>query len=364
MSLATTPHHHYHTMHLPTPPTAPIPLPLAPATTRSFVVLAEGQLDLQWTSSAREQGVWSALRLLPGSEATARRRYTATFTWAEVRCRPFLRGQQANPRQTAELDAILAALNASRLSSISFLYDPHPNDELYAAILAHLDIPSLRHLWLGARPSVSALPHALAFLSSPRAAGLSFFSLDFEPHSERDVDDIARHLASAELDMGRMAEDSCAPQRGEYKRRRLVGVLEENGERKARVKDAVRRALVPARVLLRGRPPSVDDEESAHDPHRHRPFRILDLPRELLYAVIEHASGDPRALSATQWAKFHTHAADAAGLVPLARGFAAVEADPRVGRDAGWDEWLHNGGFWWDEGSRECRHEAISRQAT
>ncbi|WOO82941.1 uncharacterized protein LOC62_04G006421 [Vanrija pseudolonga] len=213
-------------MHLPTPPTATIPLPLAPATTRSFVVLAEGQLDLQWTADARAQGVYSALRVVPGasnggnSGEAARTRYIATFTWAD----------------TTELDAILTALNASRLSSICFLYDPYPNDELYARILALIDIPALKHLWLGARPTVDTLPHELAFLSSPRAAGLGFFSLDFEPHSQGDVDAIAHTLATTEEDMGALAEGSCAPQQGGHKRRRLVGVLEENGERKERKK--------------------------------------------------------------------------------------------------------------------------------
>ncbi|KAL1408608.1 hypothetical protein Q8F55_005421 [Vanrija albida] len=301
-------------------------VPLAPATSRSLVVLAEGQLPgLQWTQRANTQDVYSALRPVPGNGA--RTRYTATFTFAEI----------------AELDAILAALSNSRLTSICFLYDPSPKDEVYARILARLNVPALRHLWIAARPSGETLPLALAFLSSPRAAGLQYFSIDFEAHSAKE----------APPDMGLLAGCAAPPPQprgaaAPVKPRRLVGVLEENGERRARVRDAVRRAIVPARVLLRGRRAEGPEAEPTSAVEQ-APLPILDLPRELLHAIVEHASGDAGALTPAQWARLHRHAEDPGGLCQVAAGMVAAEADPAVGKDAGWDEWLHNGGFWWEE---------------
>ncbi|KAL1409012.1 hypothetical protein Q8F55_005836 [Vanrija albida] len=78
-----------------------------------------------------------------------------------------------------------------------------------------------------------------------------------------------------------------------------------------------------------------------------RPFPILDLPLEVQFHILALASDHPAQLSARQWSRLFKHAADPGALTVLA-------ADLRSYRDQSlkknMEEWFDNGGIWYEEG--------------
>lgn len=169
--------------------------------------------------------------------------------------------------------------------------------------------------------------------------------------------------------------DDAAQQRSEDQRRqdhsildynvsqRLPPLLERNRTLTRRIRRATFRALPVARILLCARKPN--DQEMAkmimHDVGERTNgsssrFRLLDLPREVLYHIVRHASGDPMAFSEGQFVGLVKHVEEAKSAEKLSRAVkervrrAKWEEDER----AVWEvreEWLRRGGWdKWDVG--------------
>jgi hypothetical protein len=139
---------------------------------------------------------------------------------------------------------------------------------------------------------------------------------------------------------------------------RLPDLLARNRTRTRRIRSAALRAIAPARIILRGRPPT--DEETAREVIQDigerkaiRQFPILNLPREVIYHIVRHASGDGSAFSSAQFARLRTHAEDPGSCIALAEttrreikagGYGEEdrvrwEVRERWLREGEWDRW-------------------------
>jgi len=111
---------------------------------------------------------------------------------------------------------------------------------------------------------------------------------------------------------------------------RLPPLLERNRVLTRRVRSAARRIIAPARILLNAQPAS--PQTTAHrlmSSDLEPIFRLLDLPQEILFHIVRHCSGDPGALSESQFARFRAEAEDR-GSLARSRG---VKEGERMGMD-------------------------------
>lgn len=131
-----------------------------------------------------------------------------------------------------------------------------------------------------------------------------------------------------------------------------------------RIRKAALRIIGPARILLHAQAPSDQDTASrvldevssvsisAPSPIS-RPFRLLELPPEVLNHIVRHCSQDPYALSGTQFARLRSEAASREELGKLARMRTerlknVWDKEDRIAKERGIrDDWLRKGR--WDK---------------
>lgn len=151
---------------------------------------------------------------------------------------------------------------------------------------------------------------------------------------------------------------------GDQVTNRLPPILERNRILTRRVQRAATRCLPHARVLLNAKAPSSamlaeqaikSVGTSTYTPY----FRLLDLPPEVLYAIIRHTSGDAQALSGSQFARLRKDAEGKEGLGRVIRIMKSKRRgwyaeDSTMERDISLevrDEWLRWGK--WDKWESE-----------
>ena len=120
---------------------------------------------------------------------------------------------------------------------------------------------------------------------------------------------------------------------------RLPVLLERNRFLTRRVKRAATRVIGPARMLLNARPMS--DHEIARrmiSTGPTIPFRILDLPREVLYNIVRQCSRDPTALSEAQFARIRAEAEDGESLGRLRR-MTRLRSEEEASQGDEWVKW-------------------------
>ena len=139
---------------------------------------------------------------------------------------------------------------------------------------------------------------------------------------------------------------------------RLPPLLERNRTLTRRVRRATFKALPKARILLHARAPT--ERETAvriiEDVGSRRSdgsvFRLLDLPREVLYTIARHCSGDAGAFSSAQFVGLVKYVEDETSLQKLGRAVRERVNRAKWGEEdrAEWEvkeEWLRRGG--WDK---------------
>jgi len=153
---------------------------------------------------------------------------------------------------------------------------------------------------------------------------------------------------------------------------RLPPLLERNRDLTRRARKAALKALAPARIILNSRP--LNDEEMAKRVMKDvgersslQTFRLVDLPREVIYQIVRHTSQDATAFSAAQFARFRKYAEDRDGLGKMARGFRERIAKASWGEETRvmWqvrEEWLRRGG--WDKWDMEKPRDAVAADET
>ncbi|KAL1409010.1 hypothetical protein Q8F55_005834 [Vanrija albida] len=278
----------------------------------------------------------------------------------------------------AELGAILDALNAVPVRSLSIL-QLHPAST-YAGVLTHLldtlSVRSLRTLpELEDTPVPSSCVPALArFLASPRSQGLEYLALVPARWTLADRDAVVSAiegnprstLQTLVLLADATVQGASLPTPVAFGSAAHLGATRwaDGGERtrqNARLEHAMARGmwarravasaalavLVPARIVLRGRAGGG------------RPAPLLDLPPEILCAVLE-ACAPPGVLSGAQAARVAQHAADAAalGLLTTVLADAVVPGSSLYTWRRAMETWLADGGFTWDHGARYEPEEA------
>ncbi|KAL1408607.1 hypothetical protein Q8F55_005420 [Vanrija albida] len=240
-------------------------------------------------------------------------------------------------RSLDELDSVIAHINAARIAHLTISLLPTsslPLDERYLArLLARLRVPHLQTLTLTTAVERAAVGPLAGFVR--RSPGLSALAFDGARLDASDLDTLAAaagdnptvsRVCAARSVCSGLVECACA-----------LGVdLEAHGARVRRVHDAVRAAVVPARILLRARPAEEEDNKA---------FRLLELPAELVLLVVRWCSRDPAALSPAQWTALIQHAQDPAALSLVGGGVRAALIDGLSVEEAR-TEWLMNGGFW------------------
>lgn len=111
---------------------------------------------------------------------------------------------------------------------------------------------------------------------------------------------------------------------------RLPDLVLRNRFLTRRVRRAALRAIGPARILLHAQSPSdeqtaarvlaeVSSVSSGSADTIPRPFRLLELPPEVLNHIVRHCSQDPYALSGSQFARLRTEAASREELRKMVR---------------------------------------------
>ena len=263
------------------------------------------------------------------------------------------------------LESLFATLNAPRLTTLHLStctvpYDASPQIASYlsARRSRNLETLELNGNQLGPR-GVRRIVDAIE-TSNYTLTRLGVFSNDITPQIPLEPDD----QGFADVPVGVEEERNTDEIRQDESilsyqvHHRLPLLLQRNRNFTRRIRNAALRALVPARILLHSRPPS--DEETAKrvmdDIGENRElgntFRLLDLPREVVYNIVRHTSLDPTAFSSGQFARFRSYAEDRAGLAHMGSVMRERMAKASWGEEsrAVWqirEEWLRRGG--WDK---------------
>jgi hypothetical protein len=247
------------------------------------------------------------------------------------------------------LDGILNNLSSSRLATLSLTNNPIDPDGL-ASFLSRLESNELTELHLSTcKLPVKAAECIATFVGRSSCRNLEYLELNGNHLGvegvHKIVDAIEQYnyglvqvglLANEEYPRmtGEDDETRVTPREGydsvqEAKQlhhlihERLPELMFRNRFSTRRVKRAALRTLAPARILLNAQRITESDEDTAKHvmaevaaisldsssiPPPSRPFRIMDLPTEILHLVIRHCSRDPSALSERQFVQLRTHA--------------------------------------------------------
>ena len=300
---------------------------------------------------------------------------------------------------------MLNSLNSSNLTTLS-LNQNRLDPEGISTFFAKLSAPRLTELHLSTCGiSASTAESIAAYLKSPRSRNLESLELNGNELGARGVrrivdvieysnytikqvglfandvggsvgiggaaineqDDLTAPDAGAN---GVSEGDAEARQRSQDERRqdesilsynvsqRLPPLLERNRTLTRRIRRATFKALPKARILLHARRPT--ERETAvrviEDVGARRSdgsvFRLLDLPREVLYTIVRHCSGDAGAFSSSQFAGLVKNVEEEKSLDKLGSAVRERVRRAKWGEEdrAEWEvkeEWLRRGG--WDK---------------
>ncbi|WOO81858.1 uncharacterized protein LOC62_04G005374 [Vanrija pseudolonga] len=238
-----------------------------------------------------------------GAAGATSRRYTLlSCSWATL----------------SELDDIVAQLSAAPIAALRIPWNNAHLEVVLERVLERLHAPTLRLLEL----DCPACPAALVpFLRSARSHGLERLAIPARPPEE----------LFAAIKEGNSTLTSVG---GVHDR----AVLSRNAQLTARVRRAAVRELVLARVLFHARPTETQKPS------------IAALPHELVAKIVVAASDDSGALTPAQRTRVWRQAADRESSAAIAAAMAAASDHA-----AAMDEWLANGGFVWERGTREGR---------
>ncbi|KAL1408874.1 hypothetical protein Q8F55_005688 [Vanrija albida] len=289
----------------------------------------------------------------------------------------------------AETAALL--VNKSRVAHLG-LNDLPLDAAAVSALFAALNAPHLRTLHLSTCDIPWGCAPAIAeYVRSPRSRGLKVLELNQNRLGRRGVALVLDAVEAANfslLHIGLMVNDRRRKRRGPrrfpaspsdtesdsdsaehldnsslaYQLDKRVPVLQFRNEALTnRVRRAAARAIAPARVILRARPPTATEtgarimREASRDARPAVPFPLLDLPPEVQVQIARHCSRDATALSEAQWTRLRMRAADPDDLRNAARRMAAACVDVQLGKATRAqrrervrevrDEWLVSGGW-------------------
>lgn len=288
-------------------------------------------------------------------------------------------------RLLESVESIALSLNMSHVEMISLTNNSLLDSDGLQRFLRNLNSPHLRELHLAACGlTPEAAPAIAEFIRSPRSRSLECLLLNGNQLGGAGVTQIvdaveednrslmmvgllANHHSEARVDDGDVRElpglvtaNQKEGEQLEYQvHRRLPALLDRNRILTRRVRTAASRAISPARIILNALPPSneataqrvISDISSGTSAYN--PFRLLDLPGEVIHLIVRHASGDPRALSEGQFTRIKQEAVNRSALkawsrkrIELLKGKnimeekdAIVELKELWLRAGKWDKW-------------------------
>lgn len=217
----------------------------------------------------------------------------------------------------SELDDIVAQLSSAPIAALRVPWNNAHLEVVLERVLERLHAPTLRLLEL----DCPSFPDALVpFLRSTRSHGLEALAMPTPLPEE----------VFAAIKDGNATLTSVG---GVHDR----AVLSRNAQLTSRVRQAAVRELVLARVLFHARAGG-------------KRTGMASLPHELVAKIVLLASDDQAALTQAQRARLWRHAGDRLALAAIAAAMATAPDHA-----AAMDEWLANGGFVWERGTREGR---------
>lgn len=249
-------------------------------------------------------------------------------------------------------------LNASRIDRILI----NPSARALESLFDRLAVPQLRVLdFTGPYLPCEVVPALVDFLRSPRSHGLEYLIVPTANRSPlAHFSAIIQALTEGNVTLKVVCDRSCgfedyppvnctcAHRRFKKQEHCMVArqtrafneVLDRNKHLAERVRRGALSSLVTARILYHARPADSG------------PCPIMDLPSEVLQNIAWFASHDPEpTLSESQFFKINKHASDRDTLAPMARIFTEAASEGPGKLASARDEWLANGGFWWEGGA-------------
>lgn len=224
----------------------------------------------------------------------------------------------AHPVQSGDIDAVIAALNASRLDrlviALDTFYVPNHRSYVLRRFFDTLDSQGLRYLCVLDTLEACTVPSVAAFLRSTRSSSLQAlivngYTLDLA-HAEVVAAALEGNTSLRSLCFGKcwsngrwcvcLKSDGYGPAHNRMEYAPVAEVLKRNRAAGAELRRAIEAVLTPARVLFRAHEniPRIqvtsasDDEGDSATPTTPRPFPILRLPSHILTLVLEHCGDD------------------------------------------------------------------------
>lgn len=248
----------------------------------------------------------------------------------------------ADPQLRHNLPSILHSLASSTLTTLSLTNNKSLLPGSLTTLLDTLSAPSLTELYLSAcNLGPSVIPPLVRYLSSTRSRNLALLELNGNSLGGDGVRRIIDTVESSNFtlrQLGLLANESKPPSTtdssssleatesreassssrlaenrllSDQVHDRLPCLLLRNRDLTRRTQQAALRVLAPARVILHAQPASAETtaKHVLESPER-VPFPLLDLPEEVVWLIIRHASQDAGALSQAQWASMRRYLLD------------------------------------------------------
>lgn len=272
-------------------------------------------------------------------------------------------------------------LNSSSIQDFSLTNNQNLLPSSVQTFFRTLDAPNLKQLYLSTcNIGADTGRSIVSFLTSPRSRNLELLELNGNCLGVQGVKRIVDAIESSNFtikQLGLLANDSQPAvlegedppfERSTEERRaedralshhvhqRLPPLLERNRILTRRVRNAAYRIISPARIILNARPLSPEESAkriiSSVNLGSPPPFRLLDLPEEVIHLIIRHCSYDVTALSAGQFARVRADAEDRESSAKVrqrlmerkGRGYEAMlgaEGEVREEwlKEGRWDKW-------------------------
>lgn len=251
---------------------------------------------------------------------------------------------------------------------MSYLFNNLHSPYLFCLSLAYCDL------------GIEAVPSIQAYLGSTRSRDLEILNLSWNRFGllatrglvdtidqfNFTIRDLPISNASSKEELTRSMDPEAhkaalAELVREYQR--LPAIYSRNKERAIRIQKAALRCLPIARVLLNAIPISPwDCSQPTHqssDPTP--PFKLLDLPEDILYHIVRQSSLDPTAFSNAQFARFRKDTEGLKGLtrvVQASKNTKGLKSSEKLVRERAEQrllgDWLVFGG--WNRWESDVRH--------
>ncbi|ORX40767.1 hypothetical protein BD324DRAFT_612053 [Kockovaella imperatae] len=300
-------------------------------------VLIQGLNSCRHRFSSTDYGLWGLRDINLGSNSISDESFSALMSYAKKDVfmrRVTVQGNDIELRN--HLDSVLNSLNSSHIEDLSLTNNPSLLSSSIRKLFNTITTPYLSQLYLSVcNLGPNIIPPLVSYLGSPRSRNLELLELNGNKlgvEGVRAIVDVVESfnftikevsllandvLSRSNDDVEETSRPSDAEKRAEndalaYEcHRRLPPLLARNRALTQRIRRAAIRVIAPARILLTARP--LNDVEMARqviDSIGTRPpaFRILDLPREVLYLIVRHCSRDASAFSEAQFTRMRKEA--------------------------------------------------------